>query len=207
VTGCFSNSSSADSKLISGENEKASAEMASIDTVMVDLTAGAPQIAAAAPSLAASWLGYGRSPGFFEQDPPLSALPAFAAARGREAAGGSEARAEIIRRVLHAIPAQPQPGQTEDAAVLRAKSFLFFYGLQDRYGAEVFNAALRHMLEARRGGGFSLDDLIAAFEAESHQDVAPFVRLWMKHPGVPREFRARYEDSTASAVNLKESTP
>jgi aminopeptidase N len=109
--------------------------------------------------------------------------------------------------VLHAIPAQPQPGQTEDAAVLRAKSFLFFYGLQDRYGAEMFNAALRHMLEARRGGGFSLDDLIAAFEAESHQDVAPFVRLWMKHPGVPGEFRARYEDSTASAVNLKESTP
>ncbi len=207
VSGCFSNSSSAYGKLIAGENEKASAEMASIDTVMVDLTAGAPQIAAAAPSLAASWLGYGRNPGFFEQDPPLSALPAFAAARGREAAGGSEARAEIIRRVLHAIPAQPQPGQTEDATVLRAKSFLFFYGLQDRYGAEVFNAALRHMLEARRGGGFSLDDLIAAFEAESHQDVAPFVRLWMKHPGVPREFRARYEDSTASAVNLKESTP
>jgi len=207
VTGCFSNSSSAYSKLISGENEKASAEMASIDTVMVDLTAGAPQIAAAAPSLAASWLGYGRSPGFFEQDPPLSALPAFAAARGREAVGGSEARAEIIRRVLHAIPAQPQPGQAEDTAVLRAKSFLFFYGLQDRYGAEVFNAALRHMLEARRGGGFSLDDLIAAFEAESHQDVAPFVRLWMKHPGVPDEFRARYEDSTASVVNRKESTP
>jgi len=207
VTGCFSSSGSAYSKLIGGEVEKPSAEMASFDTVMVDFTAGAPQIAAAAPSLAASWLGYGRNPGFFEQEPPLSALPAFAAARGREAAAGSEARAETIRRVLRAIPAQPQPGQMEDAAVLRAKNFLFFYGLQDRYGAEVFDAALRHMLEARRGRGFDLDDLIAAFEAESHQDVAPFVRLWMKHPGVPGDFRARYEDSAASVVTSKETTP
>jgi hypothetical protein len=211
VTGCFSSSSSAYTQLIYGANERSSAEMASIDTVIVDLTAGAPQIAAAAPSLAASWLGYGRNPGFFEQDPPLSALPAFAAARGREAAGGSESRADTIRRVLRVIPAQPSPGQSprqsEDATVLRAKSFLFFYGLQDRYGAEVCNAALRHMLDARRGGGFNLDDLIAALEQESHQNAAQFVRVWMKHPGVPGEFRTRYEDSKASAFNLKEPLP
>ena len=211
VTGCFSTGSSAYSQLIYGANEKSSAEMASIDTVMVDLTAGAPQIAAAAPSLAATWLGYGRNPGFFEQDPPLSALPAFGSARGREAAGGSESRAEIIRPVLRTIPAQALPSQPpaaiEDATVLRAKSFLFFYGLQDRYGPEVCNAALRHMLEARHGGGFSLDDLIAALEQESHQNVAQFVRLWMKHPGVPNEFRVRYEDSKPSAFNVKEPTP
>ena len=215
VTGCFSSSSSAYSQLIYGANEKPSAEMASIDTVMVDLTGGAPQIAAAAPSLAASWLGYGRNPGFFEQDPPLSALPAFASARGREAAGDSESRADTIRRVLRAIPAQPSsspsptqpPAQTEDATILRAKSFLFFYGLQDRYGQEICNAALRHMLEARRGGGFNLNDLISALEQESHQNVAQFVRLWMKHPGVPDEFRARYENSKTSAFNFKEPTP
>lgn len=215
VTGCFSSSSSAYSQLIYGANEKPSAEMASIDTVMVDLTGGAPQIAAAAPSLAASWLGYGRNPGFFEQDPPLSALPAFASARGREAAGDSESRADTIRRVLRAIPARLSsspsptqlPAQTEDATILRAKSFLFFYGLQDRYGLEVCNAALRHMLEARRGGGFNLNDLISALEQESHQNVAQFVRLWMKHPGVPDEFRARYENSKTSAFNFKEPTP
>jgi hypothetical protein len=215
VTGCFSSNSSAYSQLIYGANEESSAEMASIDTVMVDLTAGPPQIATAAPSLAASWLGYGRNPGFFEQDPPLSALPAFAAARGREAAGGSESRADTIRRVLRAISSQPPSGQSpvllaaqsEDATVLRAKSFLFFYGLQDRYGPEVCNAALRHMLDARSVRGFNLNDLIAAFEQESHQNVAQFVRLWMKHPGVPDEFRARYEDSKTSAFNSKEPTP
>jgi hypothetical protein len=207
VAGCFSSSGSVYSKLISGEDEKPSAEMASADTVMVDLTGGAPQIAAAAPLLAASWLGYGRNPGFFEQDPPLNALPAFAAARGREAASGPQTRAETIRRALRAVTVQPEPGQPEDPALLRPKSFLFFYGLQDRYGPEVFDNALRHMLAARSGGGFNLDDLIAAFEQESHQNVAQFVRLWMKHPGVPAEFRARYENSTASAVTSKESTP
>jgi hypothetical protein len=206
VAGCFSSSGSVYSKLISGEGEKPSAEMASEDTVMADLTGGAPQIAAAAPLLAASWLGYGRNPGFFEQDPPLSALPAFAAARGREAVRGPQVRAETIRRALRAVTVQTQPGQPEDPAVLRAKSFLFFYALQDRYGLEVFDTALRHMLAARSGGGFNLDDLIAAFEQECDQNVAQFVRLWMKHPGVPADFRARYENSTASAVTSKEST-
>jgi len=51
-----------------------------------------------------------------------------------------------------------------------------------------FLAGATHMLEARTGRGFDLDDLIAAFEQEAHQNVAQFVRLWMKHPGVPKTF-------------------
>jgi len=204
VTGCFSTTVSAYENLIAAENEKTSAEMASLDTVMVDLTGGPPEIAAAAPSLASSWLGYGRNPGFFEQDPPLSALPAFAASRGREAVLGSDARAQTIRRLLRAIPATVPARQPESGDALRAKSFLFFYGLQDRYGPQVLDAALRHMLDARRARGFDLADLIAAFEQESHQNVAAFVRLWMKHPGVPEEFRARYENSASSASTTKE---
>ena len=207
VAGCFASTTSNFSRLISEEGERTSAEMASQDTAMVDLSGGAPEIAAAAPSLAASWLGYGQNPGFFEQTPPLSALPAFAASRGREAVEGPQVRAQIVRRLLRAIPANPQPRQPEADDVLRAKSLLFFYALQDRYGQQVFSAALSHMLDARRGGGFDLDDLIAAFEQETHQDVAPFVRLWMKHPGVPEDFRARYENTAASALTLKEAMP
>jgi hypothetical protein len=174
---------------------------------MVDLAGGAPEVAAAAPSLASSWLGYGQNPGFFEQTPPLSALPAFAALRGREAVEGPQVRAQIVRRLLRAIPANPQPRQPEADDVLRAKSLLFFYGLQDRYGQQAFSAALSHMLDARRGGGFDLDDLIAAFEEETHQNVAQFVRLWMKQPGVPEDFRARYENAAATALTFKETTP
>jgi hypothetical protein len=195
--------------LISEPGAKLTAEMASLDTVMVDLRSGTPEIvAAAAPSLASSWLGYGQNPGFFEQDPPLSALPAFAATRGREAVQGAQVRADTIRHVLRLVPLHGVPGKPEDDGVVRAKSLLFFFALQDRFGQDAFNKALSHMLYARRGGGFDLDDLIAAFEQETHQNVAEFVRRWMKRPGVPDDFRARYETTTgASASNPKETTP
>jgi len=206
---CFTTVASNYAQFISPPGSKLSAEMASVDTVMVDLRSGAPDIVAAvAPSLAASWLGYGQNPGFFEQTPPLSALPAFAASTGREAVIGSQVRTATIRRALSAVPLQADPHKSEDAAVLRAKSVLFFFALQDRYGQDSFNKALSHMLYARRRGGFDLDDLIAAFEQETHQNVAEFVRRWMKHPGVPDDFRARYEiTSGALASNPEETTP
>jgi len=174
----------------------------------VDLSGGTPKLAAAvAPSLASSWLGYAQNPGFYGQEPPLSAFPAFAASIGREAAEGADLRSETIRRVLRLIPEKTAAHHPEDRIVLRAKSFLFFYALQDRYGREVFRRAVRHILYARRERGLELSDLIAAFEQETNQNVAEFVRLWMKRPGVPDEFRARYGETAATAHISKETTP
>jgi hypothetical protein len=213
VDSCFTDTGTGtapnNAQLISESGAKPSAEMASLDAVMVDLNSSAPEIVTGAgPSLASSWLGYGQNPGFFEQDPPLSALPAYAAATGREAIQGPQVRTETIRRALSRVPSQATPGKPEDANVVRAKSLLFFFALQDRYGQEAFSKALSHMLYARRGGGFDLDDLIAAFEQETHQNVAEFVRHWMKRPGVPEDFRARYEGTSgALAANPKEATP
>jgi aminopeptidase N len=91
---------------------------------------------------------------------------------------------------------------------VRAKSFLFFYALQDRYGRDVFRKAISHMLYARRERELEVSDLIAAFDQETHQSTAEFVRLWMKRPGVPEEFRARYEGSAAAtAATDKEIKP
>ena len=60
----------------------------------------------------------------------------------------------------------------------------------------------------RRSSGFDLDDLIAAFDEESHGNTAEFVRLWMKHPGVPKDFRAKYENTSADKnAPSKEVTP
>jgi hypothetical protein len=185
-------------------DEAPSGELVSSDTVMVDPGSGAPELAAdAAPSLAASWLGYGRNPGFYVQTPPLSQLPMFAAAQAREAIRGAAVRNETILSTLRLVPEMreaktadaPRPAPPpEDERVLRAKSLLFFYALEDRYGRQAFRNAITHMLYARAARGFDLDDLIAAFEQETHQKVAEFVRLWMKHPGVPEEFRSRYEN-------------
>src|SRR5260370_7402544 len=125
--------------------------------MMGDSSGGAPKLAAAAArSLAASWLGYAQNPGFYEQEPPLSVFPAFAASLGREAVEGADARAETIRRVLHLIPVSAQSPELEDPTVLRAKSFLFFYALQDRSGHEAFPTPIPHILSARPAPGPTL---------------------------------------------------
>ncbi len=206
---CFTQLRPVYAKLLRGEDEPVTAELASLDSVMVDMSGGTPKLAAAAaPSLAASWLGYGQNPEFFEQEPPLSALPAFAAAVGREAMDGPAVRVETIHRLLERIPRDAGAEKKDSDEVVRAKSLLFFFALQDRYGREVFRNAVRTMLDARRGQGYDLDDLIAAFSDESHQNVAEFVRLWMKHAGVPAKFRARYEDASAATTTLiPEKTP
>jgi hypothetical protein len=208
LPGCFTASESVYANLLTAEPGAASSELASLDTLLIDFSAGAPKLAAAAPGLAASWLGYGQNPGFYDQQPPLAALPAFASALGQEAIDGPSSRVETIRRALRMIPKKAVAHKTEDGSVLRAKSFLFFYALQERYGQDVFRHAIIHMLSARQGRGFDLDDLIAAFEEETHQNVAEFVRLWMKRPGVPDEFRARFEDTSASiTIHPKETMP
>jgi hypothetical protein len=211
VENCFSTTASYFSGLINDPGTKPTAEMASLDTVMVDLSKGAPDVVAAAgPSLASTWLGYGENPGFYEQDPPLAALPAYAAIRGREAAGGAQIRTNAIRRALKLIPTGGQPGKPEPDNVVRAKSLLLFFALNDRYGQKAFADALSHMLYARRRGGFDITDLISAFDQETHQNVGEFVRHWMKRPGVPQDFRSRYEGETsagASAFQSQEATP
>ena len=189
------------------EKEPALAEAVSPDTVMVDLSAGTRKLAVAtAPSLASSWLGYARNPGFHAEEPPLSALPAFAASIGKEAAEGADSRVETIRRMLRRIPEKATAHWPEDPTVVRAKSLLFFYALQDRYGREVFRKAIRHMLYARRERGLDLSDLIAAFDQETHQNNAEFVRIWMKRPGVPEEFRARYRETAAATAQSEKET-
>jgi hypothetical protein len=208
IPGCFGDRTTRSAKILGDDDQNVPGEMISLDSAMIDPKPGIKKMfSAAAPALAASWLGYGQSPGFYEQDPPLSAFPAFAAAIGNDALNGPAARTDTIRRALAQVPKHSAKLETDDAAV-RAKSFLFFYGLEDRYGQAIFRKAIRHMLDARRSSGFDLDDLIAAFDQEAHGNTAEFVRLWMKHPGVPADFRAKYENTSADQNTLlKEITP
>jgi len=206
---CFSQRSTAYGVLLNGESSSDSAEMISRDTILFDpRAASARPEALAGPALASGWLGYGQNPGFYEQQPPMSALPAFAAALALERSAGPQVREQIVRRALAQIPEHASPESNNDPAVSRAKSFLLFYALRDRVGADPFQKALRHMLFARRQRGFNLSDLISAVEEESHQDVGPFVRNWIKRPGVPDDFRATYSRSTArQETTTQEATP
>ena len=200
---CLPGRGSGYSVFLDGENTSASAEMISNDTVLVDprSSRGAAE-ALVAPALAAAWLGYGNNPGFYEQQPPMSALPAFTAALVREISSGPQAREEIIRRALNRIPEPATPASNNDPAVFRAKSLLLFYALRDRVGSEAFQKALQHMLVARRGRGFDITDLISSLEQESHQPVGPFVRQWIKRPGIPEDFRSKYSMAAASQTSL-----
>ena len=209
IPGCFTERNPLNAQVLGTKDEVRSGEMISLDSAVIDPDPGLKKMAlATAPALAATWLGYGQNPGFYEQDPPLSAFPTFAAAVGDEALNGATARTDTIRRALALVPKNTTPPGKEDDAALYAKSFLFFYALQERYGQETFRKAVRHMLDARRNSGFNLDDLISAFDQEAHGNTAAFVRLWMKHPGVPPDFRAKYENTSADTnTSLKESTP
>jgi hypothetical protein len=204
--GCFSNFNAVTALLLGDSQQRQTAEMISSDTLLFDPEGGPELLAAGAgPALAASWLGYGQNPGFYEQVPPLSLLPTFAAAVGREAVEGPAYRTQTIQRALGLVPrrsaesgGQAAPREERPEAI-RAKSFLFFYGLQDRFGQEAFRRAISEMLYARRSRGFNIADLIAAFNDETHQNTAEFVRIWMKRPGVPDDFRERYESSASRA--------
>jgi hypothetical protein len=37
--------------------------------------------------------------------------------------------------------------------------------------------------------------MISALEQETHQPIGPFIRQWLKRPGVPDDFRAVYAQS------------
>ncbi len=193
----------------SAQLQQAASEMISRDTILFDpRVAFAKPEALAGPALASGWLGYGQNPGFYQQQAPMSALPAFAASLALEVSAGTQIRDQIIRRALGQIPVHASPQSNDDPAVSRAKSLLLFYALRERVGADPFQKALQHMLFARRQRGFDLSDLISAVEEESHQDVGPFVRQWIKRPGVPDEFRATFSQSTATQETIApEATP
>ncbi len=198
-SGCLPQQESGFSSLLFAENAEASVEMISQDTVLVDSrrAKGMPEVLAT-PALAAGWLGYGKNPGFYQQPLPISALPAFAAAQARELSSGPQIRAQIISRALAQIPRDAARASDNDPNVARAKSLLLFYALQERVGVETFKNAVQHMLAARSGRDFELADLIAALEQESHQPIGPFVRAWLKRPGIPEDFRAKYSQQTIS---------
>jgi aminopeptidase N len=49
------------------------------------------------------------------------------------------------------------------------------------------------MLQGLRGSTYGWVDLRVAVEAETGRDMGEFFRRWLNEPGIPENFRKRYE--------------
>ncbi len=80
------------------------------------------------------------------------------------------------------------------------RAALFFVALEDLCGRDNLRAAFRYIVEARVGDETGYEELRAALESVSHQDLAEIFRHWLIQPGVPGDFRARYSSSSNAMV-------
>jgi hypothetical protein len=73
------------------------------------------------------------------------------------------------------------------------RAALFFVALEDACGRDNLRAAFRDILRARAGSDTGYEELRAAAESASGKDLAEMFRAWLVQPGIPDDFRARYQ--------------
>jgi hypothetical protein len=169
--------------------------------------------------LAQSWFGYELRPTEGFEILMGGAAREYAATLGELASngGGSAARQREIARLIgqfdraqHALgeqnagqrnpkPAdctvyswQPQNGPLAKEMVT-AHAALFYFALEDRIGEASLHRGLAHLISSFGGGTAGANELRSVLELESHQDLAVFFRNWLAEPGLPSDFRAKYE--------------
>jgi len=163
--------------------------------------------------LAYTWFG-GVSRVRFDEGPlPMDAVAPYAGWEAQAREDGPNSRAARIQSLLSDFDKRsaecqqkivlPLPPEEQGCSYSPAwtKSALFFFALEDRIGSAPFHQSLKYMIQARRSRDFRLQDLISAMEFESHQPQGPFVRQWLKHPGIPDDFRSRYAVAGAPAAD------
>jgi hypothetical protein len=97
-------------------------------------------------------------------------------------------------RVLE-LPSEYSPAQRISTGY---KAALFFIALEDLCGHDNLRAAFREIVEARRNDDVGYEELRSAIESSSRRDLAEMFRLWLIRPGIPDDFRVRYnKPSTA----------
>ena len=78
------------------------------------------------------------------------------------------------------------------------KSLLLPFALEDKCGQQNLTHAISDMVYALRGEEYGYSDFRAALEQQCHQDLDGFFRQWLTQPGIPPDFRARYENAGGS---------
>jgi hypothetical protein len=85
----------------------------------------------------------------------------------------------------------------EQVLIGGAKVELFLFALEDKCGQQNVTHAIHDMVYALRGEDYGYNDFRAALEQQCRQDLAGFFRTWLTQPGIPADFRARYENPGA----------
>jgi hypothetical protein len=73
---------------------------------------------------------------------------------------------------------------------------LFFVALEDLCGHDNLKTALRYIIRTRASTDTGYEELRASAEAWSGKDLAEMFREWLVQPGIPGDFRARYQKSS-----------
>ena len=77
---------------------------------------------------------------------------------------------------------------------------LFFVALEDVCGHDNLRTALRDILHDRAGSDTGYEELRAAAESASGKDLAEMFRKWLVEPGIPEDFRARYQKASSAQL-------
>jgi hypothetical protein len=77
---------------------------------------------------------------------------------------------------------------------------LFFVALEDVCGHDNLRTALRDILHDRSGSDTGYEELRAAAESASGKDLAEMFRKWLVEPGIPEDFRARYQKAASAKL-------
>jgi hypothetical protein len=116
-------------------------------------------------------------------------------------------RAEEIQRMIRLYEKLPDSSKQMNLLALRSadvddansfggamfKGALFYFALEDRFTEKVLSAAFSRIIYAFRGRTWTTNDLRVAIHLETGEDPAEFFRQWLNQPGIPEDFRKRYE--------------
>ncbi len=75
------------------------------------------------------------------------------------------------------------------------RAALFIVALEDFCGHDNLRTALRDIIHDRAGSDTGYEELRSAAETASGKDLAEMFRAWLVQPGIPDDFRARYQKS------------
>jgi hypothetical protein len=85
----------------------------------------------------------------------------------------------------------------EQRRIALAKAPLFFIALEDMYGGASVRKGLAQVVSLLRGQEVGYQDIRAAIENITNKDLAPIFRTWLYKPGIPAEFRGKYQSAGA----------